>query len=544
MYLARSMTFRQDEWGWITFDGAPLDFIRPWNEHWSTIPLLMYRATFAAVGLHSYLPYIAQVIALHVVAVGAAYVLIRARGGPTIAALACIPLFFLGSGSENLFWAFQTGFVGSVAFGLWALVLLDRSGRGATVGASILLLASLMSSGMGLFMVVAAFGRTVLDRAARRRTVAVIPPIIAYGLWFLVVGREPVTQAGHLASPVAVGDFVVRGIGHAVGAVSGIRAAPGGSVLSFIAFGLASLATGWAVAKARRPPALAAGALLAVAAMYLVIGLARAGLETDFSTRSRYVYVAGFFLVLAAIDWLPQLLAWTSGRKRARVALTGVLLVALVAVTAANVAAFRRLHAQFGRQADLTRAFVELALSTRGDGGWADPDSVLLGMPPLPVLIDTVERFGSPGRDDLVPSVVRDPGRDARESALLLMIGSGFRVEPGTGVAAPLPIDVAKVDDAAAAPDDGCLTVTEAGPDARVTVTAPSGARLRVTPSDDGKARALLGLARPPSSARDLALQSGTPLDVVVPDIGDGSTWTVRFDLPDAAGTIGVCRIR
>ena len=79
LYLARSMTFWQDEWGSIAFNGGRLDIIRPVNEHWSTIPLLLYRATFALVGLHSYLPYIAEVIALHLVAVAAAFVLIRRR---------------------------------------------------------------------------------------------------------------------------------------------------------------------------------------------------------------------------------------------------------------------------------------------------------------------------------------------------------------------------------------------------------------------------------------------------------------------------------
>ena len=59
--------------------------------------------------------------------------LIRRRGGWIVATFVCIPLLFLGSGSENLFWAFQMAFVGSVAFGLWGLVALERSGRASAV---------------------------------------------------------------------------------------------------------------------------------------------------------------------------------------------------------------------------------------------------------------------------------------------------------------------------------------------------------------------------------------------------------------------------
>ncbi|MGH3126606.1 MAG: hypothetical protein ACRDPX_01675, partial [Gaiellaceae bacterium] len=41
LYLGRSLTFWYDEWRSITFDGGPVDFFRPVNEHWSTLPLLL-----------------------------------------------------------------------------------------------------------------------------------------------------------------------------------------------------------------------------------------------------------------------------------------------------------------------------------------------------------------------------------------------------------------------------------------------------------------------------------------------------------------------
>ena len=49
-----------------------------------------------------------------------------AYGGALAAVAVAILLLVYGSGFENLFWAFQIGFVGSVALGLWALVVADR----------------------------------------------------------------------------------------------------------------------------------------------------------------------------------------------------------------------------------------------------------------------------------------------------------------------------------------------------------------------------------------------------------------------------------
>jgi hypothetical protein len=545
MYLARSMTFWQDEWGAITFSGGPLDFIRPVNEHWSTIPLLMYRATFGIVGLHSYLPYIAQVIALHLLAVAAAYVLVRARGGPTVATLACIPLLLLGSGSENLFWAFQTGFVGSVAFGLWALVLIERPGRAAGVGASLLLIASLMSSGMGLFFLVAAFGRTILDPDIRRRVTAVIPPTVVYLAWYVTVGHEPVTTAGHLAGFTAVPGFVLRGIGHAVGAFTGLELLSRGDLLAITLFGFAVLATASAAVTNRRPPALAAGSLLAIVAMYVVIGLVRAQLESDFATRSRYVYVAAFFLVIALIDWLPRLRDRADRRQPGRLVLVAVLFAILVATTVANIAAFGPIRGRFQSNADLTRAYIGLALAHKGET-WIDPQSVLPEMPPLPELIATVERYGSPLRDDLIPAVVTDPGARAREAALLRMVGSGFRAEAGTAVnaaSAPRELQVTELADATATWEGGCLSLADAGGRAAVSAEVETGTRLRIEAPGGVDGRAILGLALPPSRPIDIHVVAGAPLDVVVPDVGDGSIWAVRVEIPNAAGTVRICRI-
>ena len=542
MVLGRSMTFWQDEWGSITFAGGPVDFFRPVNEHWSTIPLLMYRATFSVIGLGSYLPYLGEVIVLHLVAVTATYLLLRPRTGRLVATTACVPMLLLGSGSENLFWAFQTGFVGSVAFGLLALVLLERSGRRSLVAAAGLLLASLMSSGMGLFFLFAAAVRTVLDPEIRRRVIATIPPAVAYGIWLLTVGSRPVTQEAH-PGLTEVARFVARGVGHAVGAFSGLGFLPRGDLVGLALFVAVLVATGWAVVARRRPPALAAAALLAIVAMYATIGLVRAGLPSDFATRSRYVYVAAFLLILAAADWLALLREWVPDLPRARPVRLGATIAFLVILTAANLAAIGPIRAQFQSNADLTRAYVALATAHRNDG-WIDPEpGLLLGMPALPVLLATIDRFGSPDRDRFVPAVARNPGAEARENALLRLVGQGFRAEAGTANGAGLPIELVALAGASATWDAGCSTIADIGAKGTVTVAVPTGSRLRVTASASVAARAVLGLAFPPTRSIDLPLAAGVPLDVVVPDMGDAAVWRVRLELSGAQGTIEVCRV-
>jgi hypothetical protein len=539
--LGRSMTFWQDEWGAITFTGGPFEFFKPVNEHWSTIPLLMYRATFGVIGLGSYLPYLAEVIVLHLVAVAATYLLIRPRTGRLVATLACVPMLLLGSGSENLFWAFQTGFVGSVAFGLWAIVLLERGGRTSLVGASCVLLASVMSSGMGLPFLGAAIVRTLLDPTIRRRVIATVPPAAVYGGWFLFIGSAPVTLSSH-PGPTAVATFIARGVGHAVGAFSGLGLFPRADLVGVTLFGAALVATGWTVVARPRPPALAAAGLLAIVAMYATIGFVRAGLPSDFATRSRYVYVAAFFLILAAADWLALLRGWAAEQPAVRSVLPVATIVLLVGVTAANAVALGPIRARFQSNADLTRAYITLAASHRS-ASWIDPQPGLPGMPPVPVLLATIDRFGSPDQDRIVPSVVRNPGDRAREDALLLLVGHGFRIEPGTPAAVALPIQVLALGGASATWDAGCLSLGDVGPKGTVTVAVPTGSRLRVAAPDSIAARAILGLAFPPTRAIDLPVTAGIPLDVVVPDIGDAPVWRVRLDLAAAKGTIQVCRI-
>jgi hypothetical protein len=544
LYLGRSLTFFHDEWRSITFDGGPIDYLRPVNEHWSTLPLLLYRATFRVVELHSYLPYLAEVIVLHLLAVSGAYALMRARIGPLVAALAAIPLLLLGSGAENLFWAFQTGFVGSVMFGVWALFFIERPGTRAPVVASLLLVAALASSGMGLFFLVAAAGRAIFDSSLRMRVLAVVPPAAVYLVWFALVGRDAVGDTGRLVVDLAAVRFAIRGITFTTEVVPGLDRLPEGYLWGLLLFIGLSVLTGWRIGRGLQSAALAAGCLLGLASMYTLIAFVRADLEVDYANASRYVYVAAFFLVLGVVDLLPRRDAWSRIGTRTRVAIATALGVGLALTIAANVDALAFQRSEFQRKADLTRAFTALAVE-HGDAAWVDKNARLGVMPAVPELLETIRRHGSPLEDRLVPTVVTTPGAVAREAALLAIVGDRFRVGPATASGNPVRMDVVSSVGLARSNAGTCVRALIVDDRATVTVAVAGGARIRVSSSPGVVGDVRLGHERPPSRRIDLELGASGAREVVVPDVGDGRPWRVEVDLSGAAhGRVTLCASR
>ena len=146
------MTFFADEWAFIESRALadPGSWWAPHNEHWTTLAILVYRALVETVGIGSYVPYLVVVALLHVAVSALCYLLLERSSGPLFALAGSAIVLVFGSGFENLYWGFQISFVGSVALGLAAMVVMDAGpspGRALVVAG--LLLASLASSGVG-----------------------------------------------------------------------------------------------------------------------------------------------------------------------------------------------------------------------------------------------------------------------------------------------------------------------------------------------------------------------------------------------------------
>jgi hypothetical protein len=532
------MTFDNDEWRSITFDGGAIDYLRPVNEHWSTFPLLLYRATFALFELRSHLPYQLELVALHLLAVTGAYALMRQRIGPLPAALVSLPLLLLGAGAENLYWAFQTGFIGSVVFGLWALFFLELPGRRAAI-AAVLLVTSLASSGVGVFFVFVAFWRVLVDPRLRGRMLAVAVPAATYLFWFAVFGRHAVGVNGPIDDDPSAGSFAVRGIVYAAEHASGLDHLPGGHMWGLaLVLVLAALTV---VSYVRGGGAhLAAACLLGLGAMYVVIAFMRADLGREFGTESRYVYVAAFLLALAAVDLASEPAAVGSARTRG-VTIAVALLLGVTFATWANVDNLVDKRSFFQYKADVNRAFVGLAIS-RGSEGWVDPQATVGYMPAVPVLVRTVQRHGSPLQDEFFPSVATIPGKAAEEFALLKMAGRGFRTEPSALRPGYALSQIHVVPHARGRSSGKCVNAP-ISPEIWVMRVPPS-ARVRVRSSDAQRVRVDLAHEGGPPRPIAAELEPNVWTDVVVPDIGDQRRWVIGLASarPDAA--VDVCMFR
>ncbi len=536
LLLGRHLTFWQDEWAFIGFEPSSLgSYLVPHNEHWTTVPLLLYKGILAVVGMHSYLPYLAALAAIHIVAAGGAFVLLVRRLPPVAALLAVVPLLVIGSGYENVLWAFQLTFVTSVAAGTWGLVALETDGRrwSPAAGAGLLVVA-LASSGMGLFFVVAAGVRLLVDPRLRRRVAWLVVPLSVYVAWYFAYGRQGLS--GHLAGPGAALAFAGRGLGYAVARITGFDLAGHapllGVILSIALIGLVILALARVVARRTLPP-LALGGFVAVVAMYGVVGVTRADLAADFATRSRYVYIAAFLLIPAFGDLIGWL--WPERRIPAAVVF-GLLALACLSI-GANALDLLAGRGEFASHARVTRAYLQM-ISEREGGTSLDPSGLLPGWPGFEQLDALVARYGSPIRDTLVASDATPPRPEDLERATVSLVGTAFHVVDGSppATAHAVAATILAVGSARITPAGVCVDGSGTGSASRVTVSVPDGGWLEITAPGTGLT-ASLGQSLPPTTRLQIAIPPGTggPATVALPVLGNGSSWQVTLSpLPSA----------
>jgi hypothetical protein len=328
----RNQWFGGDEWFIITDRGLTsgpghLGLFEPHFEHWTTVPILAFRALYSMFGLHSYWPYVAVVIVAHLVLVALLWqVMVRSRVDPWVATAACAIFAVLGIGFENLTTAWQVTLVAPLTLGFGALLLLPESGsfgrRDAV--ASALLTVGMMCSGVGLPVLIAVALVILVRRGVRVTAAVVAAPVIAYAVWYVAYGRD--TPAVANPAPGAVPDFVWRGLTDALGGVARVDVF---GVLIVLAVG------GWTVLHlARRPfdQRLLVPSALAVGAVCFLAGTAyrRGNLPGSDPAESRYAYVTvAFVLPLVALA-AQSLFRGSTVRRVALVVVTAVLVVAQV----------------------------------------------------------------------------------------------------------------------------------------------------------------------------------------------------------------------
>jgi hypothetical protein len=361
LWFNRNQWFFGDEWEFFAnrMSGWGRVLFEPHNEHWSTAPILAYRAVYAAVGLRSYLPYVAVLVVLHVTAAHLLWrVMNRVGVAPLVSTGLAAVFAVLGSGYENLLWAFQIGFVGSVAVGLAHLLLVDHDGPFGRRDrlAWVVAVVGLLFSGISVIMTVTSGVSVLLRRGVKDALATVAPPAAVYVLWFAAVGHEGLGSGGGRAESVLDAPaYLWTGLSSALEGASGIPAA--GAVLVI-------LVLGWLLrhgAATRLPSAPATAMAVGAASLFAMLAAGRSGYGVEQATASRYLYIAVALLLPA----LGLMLSDATGRVVSRQVAA---LIVLAPVLLHNVASFRELsHAEADRERAI-RTTVLAAAALADDG--------------------------------------------------------------------------------------------------------------------------------------------------------------------------------
>jgi hypothetical protein len=392
------MTFWADEWAVI--ESRSLSDIGTWfaphNEHWITLWVVVYRALVESLGLGSYVPYILLVAALHVGVAGLAYVLIRRAAGRLAAVAGAGLVLFFGSGFENIYWGFQGTLVGSVMFGLAALVIIDgppSSRRALAIAGA--LLASLMLSGVGVAMCAMVAIEMMLRPPWRRLVATLAIPACSYVAWYATFGnvgidshRDPFTIAALVDTPGAI----IRGLGNAGQSITGL---PWEASL-VVTIGSVTVA----VSEARhgRTPVRFIAALGGIMLLYALVGLVRSHEFDSIVDNTRYTYVSGIVGLVGLADlWGRVVLRLTPRRRLIALQASASLLILALTLNAALLMGGRHV---FIARADMTRALISVALDPDRPPE-ADLDRSLVLVPAPRVLERIVSTFGDPRHDQL-----------------------------------------------------------------------------------------------------------------------------------------------
>jgi hypothetical protein len=315
-WLAGHLWFMLDDWAFLLHRKVTLvgdeSLLQPHNDHWVTLPILVFRFLFQVIGMQHYLPYALVTIGLHLAATALlAMMFWRAGAHPWVVVLMTAILAFLGPGGQNILWDFQMVFIAPVALALAALLLLDRDEALPRYPVAVwsLIAAALMCSGAGVTMVAWVAAYTWLRRGLRPAVVVGLPPTVLWVVWYLAYGRgtspAPSPPLGRIVP------FMARGLTNLWDTMVPI---PWVGVVVLVSITAVTVLT----RTHQRLRAFAAAGLMALLFNYLLLALTRAGWGVESSISSRYLYI-GVLLTLPAVALSLNLVwEWLAGHPLPR----------------------------------------------------------------------------------------------------------------------------------------------------------------------------------------------------------------------------------
>lgn len=327
MVLQRNQWFFFDEWAFLKLQGPGL--LEPHVGHWSTSAIALTHLLRDTFGLGSYVPFAVAVTLAHLATAHLVWrVAIRAGGNAWIATAGTAVLVFLGSGAENILWAFQTGFLSALALSLVAFVLADAPdpSRRRLVGIIALSVFALTWSGTAIPLVAATAALLFHRHGIRRALLYTAVCAVIYLGWYVAfaIGNPNNPDTGGLGFqkvfikiPQFLGVMLLLGW-QSIFPVFGV----GAIALIALAAWLIRL---WRT-ESRLPGLSLALILTGAAAMFaLLAAYSRAEWSVGSGRSSRYLYM----LVVLLLPLCAVALTRLARDRRAWVAGTSALLVGL-----------------------------------------------------------------------------------------------------------------------------------------------------------------------------------------------------------------------
>lgn len=191
VWTTRDYYFWVDDWLLIRQSGSVGGIVDHYNGHLSIVILGLYRVLIEVFGFE-YVPFrIVGLLCLFSLPV-AYYATTRRRLGPPLAAVLGLSLL---AGENVSFIAVELNHYLALLGGIACAALLDR-GRRADGWLALALAFSLASAGGGIAVAAACVVHTLVTRGPVRRWAAVLTPMVLWGAWWLVRGRDYGRSAG------------------------------------------------------------------------------------------------------------------------------------------------------------------------------------------------------------------------------------------------------------------------------------------------------------------------------------------------------------
>jgi hypothetical protein len=226
LWLERGTTYMSDEWGWINFAGGRSvpDLFQPLNQHLSVSVLILTKIVLSLWGTSgAFLPFKLIEVAGVLVCGGLVYAFARPRVGPLVALAPAMVPMYLGTATVILLQPLiGLQVLYSIAFGLGAMVALDRGSRWGDITASLLVTLSLASFSIGISFLAGVTVAVLLAPDRFRRAYVFLIPTILYGAWRVWAMKFGSAGGPELANVAAVPFYYVDSIATTATALFGL----------------------------------------------------------------------------------------------------------------------------------------------------------------------------------------------------------------------------------------------------------------------------------------------------------------------------------